>query len=190
MITTDKGTHSQILLALLETEFSHTEAKVYEAGADTVQAKASREKTIDVLLKAIEECWSRARQAEDQRATMTNFLISIAAALLAFSAQQGFGISTVPLSLLIIVIGLFGVFMSAKFGQHYYANYIEAVLLKRRLDKLCPQAQLEQIEENSKRLNLKRYPFLARKVPIIYLWQGLYTSVIVLGLVGVLLAIV
>jgi hypothetical protein len=41
----------------------------------------------DVLLKFIEEQWTEGRKSEEQRATITNFVITISAATFGFLVQ-------------------------------------------------------------------------------------------------------
>jgi hypothetical protein len=143
---------------------------------------------IEVLLKMYETKYILAKQAEDQRATMSNFLITIAAAIFAFISQQGFSHKTIFMSLLTIVLGLFGLFMSAKYSQHYLKNYAGSTLIRNRIAQLCPEAQLLEIEQESIDKNLRRSPFLA-KFPTLHLWIALHSAICLIGALTVLLAL-
>jgi hypothetical protein len=75
-------------------------------------SEPDKQLTVGVLLKMYETRYMLAKQAEDQRATMSNFLITIAAVMFAFISQQGFSKKTILISLLKIFLGFFGLFMS------------------------------------------------------------------------------
>ncbi|MBD2106020.1 hypothetical protein [Nodosilinea sp. FACHB-13] len=144
--------------------------------------------TVEVLLKMYETRYVLAKQAEDQRATMSNFLITIAAATFAFISQQEFSKQTIPVGLLTIFLGLFGLFMSAKYSQHYLKNYRVAKLISKRIAQLCPQAQLREIECEALDESASRDPFFS-KFPTLYLWSALHIMVCLIGGLCVLLAL-
>jgi hypothetical protein len=144
---------------------------------------------IEVLLKAFEESHTLARQAEDQRATMSNFLITIAAVLFAFITQQGFTRAVIPLSLFIVFLGLFGLFMSAKYTQHYHRHYARIRLLRKRISELCPEAQIQEIEKESSDENLRRHPLLKQRMPIVYVWLTLHATICLIGVLSTILAV-
>ena len=57
------------------------------------------------------------RQSENQRAVLTNFVLVIAAALSGFIVQLHFELRTLPLSVLIVVIGCYGALAAAKYHE-------------------------------------------------------------------------
>ena len=61
------------------------------------------------------------RQSESQRAVLTNYVLAIAAAISGLVVQQRFRIQTLPLSVLVVLIGLYGALAAAKY--HERANY-------------------------------------------------------------------
>jgi len=148
----------------------------------------NKQAAVGVLLKMYETRYVLAKQAEDQRATMSNFLITIAAVMFAFVSQQGFSKKTILISLLTIFLGIFGLFMSAKYSQHYSKNYGVAKLLRNRIDQLCPETQLVEIEHQALDGNKSRNPFLSR-VPTLYLWMALHSAICLVGGLCILLAL-
>jgi len=66
----------------------------------------------DILFKLYEEQWTQVRHLEDQRATVTNLIVVIASAILGFIVQQGLSIEILPVSLLLIVLGVYGALTS------------------------------------------------------------------------------
>lgn len=143
---------------------------------------------IEILVKMYESRYVLAKQAEDQRATMSNFIITIAAVMFAFISQQGFSKKTILISILTILLGVFGLFMSAKYSQHYIRNYGVAATVRNRIAELCPQAGLLEIEHKALDKSAGRYPFLS-KVPTLYLWVALHSSICVIGALCILLAV-
>ncbi len=145
--------------------------------------------TVEVLLKMYETRYILAKQAEDQRATMSNFLITIAAVMFAFISQQGFSKRTILISLLTIFLGLFGLFMSAKYSQHYLKNDRIARSIRNRISQLCPEAELPEIEHKALDESAYRNPFFS-KIPTLYLWSTLHISICLIGGLCILLALI
>jgi uncharacterized membrane protein YdbT with pleckstrin-like domain len=61
------------------------------------------------------------RQSQSQRGVLTNYMVAIAAAISGLVVQQHFRTETLPLSILVVLIGLYGVLAAAKY--HERANY-------------------------------------------------------------------
>lgn len=150
---------------------------------------ASQPVAIEVLLKLYETKFMLAKQAEDQRAVMSNFLITIAAVMFAFISQQDFARKTIIISLFTIMLGVFGLFMSAKYGQHYQKNYWEAMFLREQISQLCPTANLSEIDQASRKLNHGRNPVLA-KIPTVYLWNILHGAICLIGVLCILISLI
>jgi hypothetical protein len=151
-------------------------------------SEPDKQLTVEVLLKMYETRYMLAKQAEDQRATMSNFLITIAAAMFAFIAQQGFSKKTILISLLTIFLGFFGLFMSTKYAQHYSKNDRVARSIRDRIAQLCPEAQLREIEHKALDEIADRYRFFS-KVPTLYLWTALHISICSVGGLCILFAL-
>lgn len=151
-------------------------------------SELDKQLAVEILLKIYETRYVLAKQAEDQRAAMSNFLITIAAVMFAFISQQGFSRKTIPISLLTVFLGLFGLFMSAKYSQHYLKNSTVARSIKDRISQLCPEAQLSEIERKALDESADRSPFFS-KVPTLYLWSALHISICLVGGLCVLLAL-
>jgi hypothetical protein len=64
---------------------------------------------------------SQLRQSESQGAVLTNYVLAIAAAVSGFVVQQHFRTPTLPLSVLVVLTGLYGALAAAKY--HERANY-------------------------------------------------------------------
>jgi uncharacterized membrane protein YdbT with pleckstrin-like domain len=64
---------------------------------------------------------SQLRQSESQRAILTNYVLAIAAAISGLGIQQHYRTQTLPLSIMVVLIGLYGALAAAKY--HERANY-------------------------------------------------------------------
>jgi uncharacterized protein YneF (UPF0154 family) len=129
-----------------------------------------------------------AKQAEDQRGTLSDFLITIAAVMFAFISQQGFSKKTILISLLTIFLAFLGLFMSTKYAQHYLKNDRAARSIRARIAQLCPEAQLREIEHEVLKEIANRYPFFS-KLPTLYLWFALHIAICLIGGLCILLAL-
>jgi hypothetical protein len=129
-----------------------------------------------------------AKQAEDQRATMSNFLITIAAVMSAFISQQGFSKKTILISLLTIFLGFFGLFILIKYAEHYLKNDRVARSIRDRTTQLCPEAQLREIEHKALDEIVNRHPFFSKFSPL-YLWSALHIAICLVRGLCILLAL-
>jgi hypothetical protein len=75
----------------------------------------------DSLLKFFDEHSTQARRHEDQRERMTNLILVISGALVAFIGQSSLATYTLPAALLMIFLGLFGWLFAKK---HYERNQL------------------------------------------------------------------
>ena len=68
----------------------------------------------DALLAFWGEQREQLRQSESQRATLTNYVLVLATALIGLVVQQHLDRRTLPLAALIVVIGCYGAISAAK----------------------------------------------------------------------------
>src|SRR5947209_4221428 len=102
--------------------------------------------TTDVLLHMVEEYWTQARHTEDQRAIITNLIVIIATAIHGVLTQTGFRINALPLTILLIILGIYGVVATTKLYERWQFHTHRARKLRRRLDELCPEAQIQILQ--------------------------------------------
>lgn len=146
--------------------------------------------TQEVLLRLIEGHSEMARHSEDQRATMTNFLVTIAAALVAFVSQQQFAPSTRIVSAIIIVIGVFGLLASLKYAQHFHLHYSLIKRFQQRLNEVTPEVHYADIRAQAINHNQERYPIMRRRIAVITLWLFLHGAICVIGVVSLILSFI
>jgi hypothetical protein len=139
---------------------------------------------------AVAAYWSghraQLRQSKSQRAVLTNYILAVAAALSGLVAQQRFGAQALPLSALVVLIGLYGALATAKYPERANYHMSQARALTR------PLVQSGDLPDNEALLvrfcdeHIQKYPRLYR-ARLHWLWTGLNLGVVAYGLVLVIL---
>ncbi|NER84836.1 MAG: hypothetical protein F6K42_36030 [Leptolyngbya sp. SIO1D8] len=136
----------------------------------------------DVLLKFYEEDWQQARQAEDQRTAITNITLIIVPALVGFISQTGFSISALPLTLLLIVLGIYGAVTSQKLYERHCYFSDRSGFWREKINELHPKLEINQIRNNARSKHTKRFKYL-EKIRLYSLWLALHLLVALIGLI-------
>ena len=142
----------------------------------------------DVLLQFCREHWEEMRHIENQRATITNLIIVITSVIVGFAVQQKPTIELLPVTILLIILGLYGAFITGKlYERHQFAqnrlNYWYA-----RIDELHPDAQFLQLRDIADAEHKSKYPRLVN-FRLHRLWIALHIAIALLG-IGVTMLIV
>jgi hypothetical protein len=87
----------------------------------------------DILLEYWKDQRTQARNAESQRATLTNIILLIVVATLGFIGQQGLHETMLPLTISLMVLGIFGATASAKYYERYNLHIAQAVQFSKLL---------------------------------------------------------
>jgi len=139
-----------------------------------------------VLLKVYEEQWAQARQHENQRVAITNILLIIAPAIVGFISQQGLRPQMLPLTILLSVVGIFGIVACAKLSEAADFHLERARFLHKRLDELHPDAHLAKLREEADSKHKAAFPRMER-LRVYQLWLVLHIAI---ALVGVALTLI
>jgi lysylphosphatidylglycerol synthetase-like protein (DUF2156 family) len=137
----------------------------------------------------------QARQSENQRATLTNIILVIVGAGLAFVADTGVSASTLAFSLPMIAIGAYGAVTTMKYFERWLRHWTRARGYRDQLLELYPEIG-EKLhvyrdprdrtpDAYEKELD-RRYPRL-RRTQLYVLWTVFHVAV---ALAGVVLSIV
>ena len=140
----------------------------------------------DAVLEYWREHREQFRQSENQRAVLTNFVLVIAAALSGFIVQLHFELRTLPLSVLIVVIGCYGALAAAKYHERTDYHLHQARALTKVLVDAGVLAHHDVVLEAARLAHCRRYPRLHR-LRLNWLWTGLHLGI---ALYGVILIIV
>src|SRR2546421_10674941 len=87
----------------------------------------------DVVVAYWRDHRDQLRQSENQRAALTHYVLIIVAALSGFVVQQQFRPATIPLAVLITIIGVFGAITVAKYHERADYHLTQARALTRAL---------------------------------------------------------
>lgn len=136
----------------------------------------------DVLLKMYEEQWEQARQTENQRAAITNIVLVIASAVLGFIVQRGLNLEMLPLTILLIVIGIYGAIASEKLYETFQFHVGKAWSWRKRIDELHPNAQLLKLNEESRKKHRAEFPRLVR-LRLHHMWMVLHLAIALGGII-------
>jgi hypothetical protein len=136
----------------------------------------------DVLIKFYEEDWQQARQAEDQRTAITNITLIIVPALIGFVSQKGFDINALPLTVLLIVLGVYGAVASQKLYERHRYFSDRAGFWRNQISKLHPQLEIDKIRSEAAAQHTKLFR-RTEKLRLYALWLALHLLVTVAGVI-------
>ncbi|MEU5298625.1 hypothetical protein [Streptomyces umbrinus] len=137
----------------------------------------------DLLLHFWLEQRNQARQAETQRATMTNIILLVVAAALGFAASHGVDQRSMLLvSIPMVGMGIFGAVISMKYYERYSLHINYAQRLRLQLDQLEPTLRIMDEWSAARREHYARYPWLHR-MRLHHLWVLFHAGIATSGLV-------
>jgi hypothetical protein len=136
----------------------------------------------DILLEYWKDQRTQARNAESQRATLTNIVLLIVVATLGFVGQQGLHETMLPLTISLMALGVFGAMASAKYYERYNLHIAQAV----RFSKLLGNPPLlPDFEDtlNPVRADHADHNRRMSKIRLNKMWVALHLLVALTGLV-------
>ena len=120
------------------------------------------------------------RQSENQRAVLTNFVLVITAAVSSLVVQQHFATRTLPLSVLVVITGVYGALTVAKYHERAEYHLQQARALTQALTASGVLADYRGALAHSRQEHYRRYPVLHR-VRLHRLWTGLHLGIAAYG---------
>lgn len=93
-----------------------------------------------------------ARHTESQRATFTNFIITIALLLEGFIVQRGFDDLSTPLAVSMIILGLLGMVVTSKLYERFNLHIQRVAEFEKRLDEPNPDVQFTEAVRRAKEI--------------------------------------
>ncbi|WP_224392950.1 hypothetical protein, partial [Pseudonocardia sp. ICBG1293] len=119
------------------------------------------------------------RQSETQRATLTNVLFVITAALSAVIAQQKFSQSMIAICVFIIVLGLFGALAVSKYHERARYHLMQARALTAALSRNGLLTERAHLDDQRDR-HYAEFPTISR-VRLHRLWVSLHIVISAYG---------
>jgi hypothetical protein len=142
---------------------------------------------VDVFLKYWEEERAQGRQSENQRATVTNYIILISSLIITFVVNNELKFYLWPLAIMLVFLGVFGIVITRKYYERWKLHMSRAKYLMGEaqgiLDIDTGAARNKGRKEHEKDCQ-KNYLF--KKIhafPLYKLWDVFYIFIILIGLV-------
>jgi hypothetical protein len=111
---------------------------------------------------------------------MTNFILVITAGISGFVVQEHFSVRTIPLSVLIVVIGIYGALAAAKYHERANYHLSQARALTRALVSSGALPDNTVLLQESRQAHDARYPRLHR-LRLNWLWITLHLGIAAYG---------
>lgn len=124
-----------------------------------------------------------ARHHEQLRATITNFIIVVAAALISLVTYDGsFSLTDLPITVFIFFLGVFGAVFSSKHYERIRLHLRRARKYREEIDKMTKGIKLSKLREKANKENEQKYGWLA-KVKLNNFWIALHVLISIIGLI-------
>lgn len=159
-------------------------------GKDEGSTKEDKSLLKDVLWGMFQEHQQNARHHETQRSTVSNFIILVAGGIGTLVSSGGFTRDDLPLTILLILLGLFGAVFSASHFIRYHRHKKRAYAYLAELDLLLFENRdtLAQIKEDVDKKVKGVHHILSRTLNVHSLWLVLPLIVTGLGIVLTILS--
>ncbi len=146
--------------------------------------------TTDILVSMIEENWNHVRHSEDQRATITNLIVIVVSVIQGVLTQTGFTKNALPLTILLVLLGFYGIVTTAKLHERSRFHIKRARKFRDRLDILCPDAHIKLLQQVADEEHQRQHPVLAKRVRLSSLWLALHIFIALLGFIYTIIIII
>lgn len=146
--------------------------------------------TTDALISIMERNFVQAQHHEQQRATLTGIIVIIASAIQGGLTQTGFNKNSLPLTITLIFLGVFGAVATLKLYERFKHHDSRSDNLLIRLDELLPEAQIMKRLDSAYNKHTSKYPRLSKSIRLHKLWVTLHILIAVLGIVYTFIIII
>ena len=136
----------------------------------------------DFLWGMYQEHAAQGRHHEVQRANVTNFIIVVSGALIAFIANKGVTHNQWILASFLIILGLFGAFFSAKQYERFRFHIIAAGIYRNRLEQTLGDTTVSEIRDIAKSDHQNNFFKPLVNLKLYYFWIALHVLIALLGL--------
>jgi hypothetical protein len=130
---------------------------------------------------------ARACRAEDQRATLTNIILTVSALGLGFISQKGLSGPSLPVAMGLVLLGLYGTLASAKLYERSLLHERQADALFELLEKLHPTIGLGHARQFARTNHEHDHKIMYNRVRLHAVWEALHLGVAGAGFLIVLL---
>ena len=135
----------------------------------------------DILLKLREEEWALLRHYEEQRTTVTNIVIAITSIAIGFIVQKGINRDTLPIAILIIALGIYGILAVAKLYERIHLANDLAIGYTKLLDERYPKIGIEKVRSEIRSKHKTEFP-RTTKLKMNTLWVIFHLAIALAGI--------
>lgn len=143
----------------------------------------------DVVIKMLDHQWAQAKQSEDQRSAMTNYVLFIAAALQGYIVQRNFDHFSLAVAIFLTLIGFYGAIFSYKYYERFRLAVSRVGRWMEKLEGMHTGSNLDAIERWADEKHKKRYPTLHR-IRLHLLWLLFHSTIILVGIANIVLILI
>jgi len=144
----------------------------------------------DMLWKLYQEHCTWERHHEQQRSLSTNLLLAVAAGILGVvTFDKQLNNTDLPLTIFLIMQGIFGAIFSAKIYECFCMHQNRANHYRKALDSQFSEARILAIRQDADDENQDRFPKL-HDLRLHRFWIGLHLLITVFGIVLTILIII
>jgi hypothetical protein len=137
----------------------------------------------DILWNFYQEHCAWERHHEEQRASVTNILLVVAAGVLSVITFDGISRSDLPLTIFLIMQGLFGALFVAKQYERFARHQRLVGKYRQALNDRFPESQIIALREQADKEHKEKYRILSDEVRLHQLWVGLHLLIALFGVV-------
>ena len=144
----------------------------------------------DILWKLYQEHCTWERHHEQQRSLSTNLLLIVAAGILGVvTFDKQLNNTDLPLTVFLIMLGIFGAIFSAKVYEAFSMHQNRANHYRKALDSQFSEARILVIRDDADTENKARFRKL-RHIRLYQFWIGLHLLITVFGVVLTILILI
>jgi hypothetical protein len=142
---------------------------------------------VDILLKYWEEERAQGRQSENQRATVTNYIIIISSLIITFVVNNKLEFYLWPLAIMLVFLGVFGIVITRKYYERWKLHMSRAKYLMEEAQGILDidtSVAMKKGRKEHKEDCQKNYLFKnIHAFPLYKLWDVFYIFIILIGVV-------
>lgn len=144
----------------------------------------------DILTVLYQEHLNQARHQESERSTMTNLILVLGAAVASLiTYDQKVSKVDLPLSIFLVMLGIYGAFFSAKLYERFRLHYERSRSVRKKLEELYPITTIGAIQKSADETTKNEFRMLFQ-LRLYWLWVFMPVLVTILGAVLTVMALV
>ena len=144
----------------------------------------------DILWGIYEQNLIYCRHHENQRASVTRFIITVTAVVIGLiTFDKELSLLDVPLGLFVIGLGVFGVFFTKKQYERFSHHYERSRKIRDKLQEIIENMDISTLNREADSNNIKYFPWLSKR-SLRWFWESLHILIVILGISLVIGAII